>query len=360
MSAAPFADRLLEQTTSPVQAIMVQVLLALTPATLFGLWLFGFPALYLWLSTVLSALLFEAACLWLARKPIATYLYDGSALLTGWLLAMSLPPWAPWWIGVAGSALAIVVAKQVYGGIGQNLFNPAMFARVALLVSFPLEMTTWVKPAPPLTHDAPGPLDAWGVTFGGSGPIDALASATLIGYTKTEFSIGHTLTDALTSGQFGALPTLLGWMPGSLGETSSLLIAAGGLWLLRRKIITWQIPASLLGTIALLASLFHLINSERYLSPFLHLASGGVMLAAFFIATDYVTSPSSPAGQLIFGAGCGLLIFVIRTWGGFPEGVGFAVLFMNALTPVIDYYIRPRIYGRDLRGRPLKVPGGKS
>lgn len=359
MSATRLADTLVDQADSPVQAIMLQVMLALVPTTVFGLFVFGWPALYLFATTLLTALLSEAACLKLAGKRATPFLWDGSALLTAWLLALSLPPWAPWWIGAAGAALAIVVGKQVYGGLGQNLFNPAMFARVALLVSFPLEMTTWVKPAPPFSEFAPNPLEALALTFGGAAPIDGVASATLIGYAKTELSQGHNLVDAAASGLFDFLPALLGWIPGSLGETSSLLVAAGGLWLIRRKIITWQIPASLLGTLFLLSGLFYLIDGERYLSPWLHLASGGAMLAAFFIATDYVTSPNSPAGQLIFGAGCGLLIFAIRTWGGFPEGVGFAVLLMNSLTPVIDYYVRPRIYGRDLQGRPLKLPEGK-
>lgn len=359
-AAKGLTETLVERADSPVQAIMLQVMLALLPATLFGLFLFGWPALYLFGTTVLSALLCEALCLGLAGKKAAPFLKDGSALLTGWLLAMSLPPWAPWWVGAGGATLAIVVGKQVYGGLGQNLFNPAMFARVALLVSFPLEMTTWVKPTPPFSEFAPGLLDALAVTFGGSGPIDGVASATLIGHTKTEFSQGHGLSESLASGQFGFLPALIGWISGSLGETSALLVGGGGLWLLRRKIITWHIPLSLLGSVALLATVFHLIDGEHYLSPWLHLTSGGVMLAAFFIATDYVTSPNSPAGQLIFGAGCGLLIFAIRTWGGFPEGVGFAVLLMNAMTPLIDYYVRPRIYGRDLKGQPLKLPEGKS
>jgi electron transport complex protein RnfD len=342
----------------PVQAIMAQVVLALVPATAFGLFLFGWPALYLFSTTVLSAVLFEAVCLKLAGKPASLFLLDGSALLTGWLLALSLPPWAPWWIGVTGAGLAIIVGKQIYGGIGQNLFNPAMLARVALLVSFPLEMTTWVQPAPLFSEQAPGLLQALGITFGGAG-IDGFASATVIGHAKTELSQGKTLVEAFANGQFGLAGAWLGWIPGSLGETSALLVAVGGVWLLWKRIITWHIPVALLVTVAGLATIFHLIDGDRYLGPLWHLGAGGVMLAAFFIATDYVTSPGSPKGQLIFGAGCGLLIFVIRTWGGFPEGVGFAVLLMNALTPVIDYYVRPRIYGRDYKGKPLKLPEGK-
>jgi electron transport complex protein RnfD len=360
MSAVHLVNSLHIRAESPVQAIMARVMMALAPATGFGLFLFGWPAIHLFLTTILSAVLFEAVCLKVAGKPVSLFLWDGSAVLTGWLLALSLPPWAPWWIGVSGAALAIIVGKQVYGGIGQNLFNPAMVARVALLVSFPLEMTAWIKPAPLFSEHAPGLLEAFGITFGGAGAIDGMASATLIGFAKTEFSQGRTLSEVFASGQFGALGGWLGWIPGSLGETSAVLVAGGGLWLIRQRVITWHIPASLLATVAVLATVFHLFDSEHYLGPLWHLASGGVMLGAFFIATDYVTSPSSPRGQLIFGAGCGLLIFAIRTWGGFPEGVGFAVLLMNALTPVIDYYVRPRIYGRDHKGRPLKLPEGKS
>lgn len=356
MSALTQIDHALQQADSPVQAIMAQVMLALLPATLFGLFSFGWPALFLFLITTGSALVAEVVCLQLAGKRALPILKDGSALLTGWLLALSLPPSAPWWIGLVGAATAIVIGKQVYGGLGQNLFNPAMLGRVALLVSFPLEMTTWIIPAPPFSEHAPGFVQSLAITFGGAKPIDGTTGATLIGFVKTELTQGHGISAALVNGQPSWITAAFGWMAGSLGETSSVLVAAGGLWLIHRRIISWHIPASLLGTLALLASIFHLIDGEHYLGPAWHLVSGGAFLAAFFIATDYVTSPNSPMGQLIFGAGCGLVIYVIRTWGGFPEGVGFAVLFMNALTPVIDYYVRPRIYGRDLRGKPLKTP----
>jgi electron transport complex protein RnfD len=293
-----------------------------------------------------------------AGRPVRATLLDGSALLTGWLIAMTLPPWAPWWIGAVGSAVAIVVGKQVFGGLGQNIFNPAMLARVTLLVSFPLEMTAWVHPAPILSPSAPGFLDAFAVTFGGAAPPDGIAGATLIGLVKTEFSQGHSLDSALQSGHYGFLTSFIGWTSGSLGETSALLLACGGIWLIQQKVITWHIPASMLATVMLLAGLFALIDGDRYPGPLFHLTSGALVLAAFFIATDYVTSPNNPVGQVIYGLGCGLLVFVIRTWGAYPEGAGFAVLLMNAVTPVIDHYVRPRIYGRDRRGRPLDLPGG--
>ncbi|MDD5033916.1 MAG: RnfABCDGE type electron transport complex subunit D [Methylococcaceae bacterium] len=351
LASAPFA-----RSDSQVQAIMKWVMLALSPATLFGIFIFGWPALLLFAVTLLSALFFEAACLALAGRAVKPTLLDGSALLTGWLIGMSLPPWAPWWIGVVGSALAIIVGKQVYGGIGQNLFNPAMLARVALLVSFPLEMTTWIHPAPLFSASAPGLLESFAITFGGAAAADGMTGASLIGHVKTEFSQGHGLSEALNSGGYAFIKSFLGWRSGSLGETSSLLLIGGGIWLMRKKVITWHIPLSMLMTVALMAGLFNWIDAEHYPGPWFHLTSGGLTLAAFFIATDYVTSPNSATGQIIFGAGCGLIVYLIRTWGAYPEGVGFSVLLMNSLTPVIDHYIRPRIYGRDHKGRPLELP----
>ena len=350
--SAPFARADLQ-----VRNIMLMVILALLPSTGWGLFVFGWPALLMFAVTVSSALVFEAFCLKLAGKPVYATLADSSALLTGWLIALSLPPWAPWWLGALGSFLGIVVGKQVFGGLGQNLFNPAMLARVALLVSFPLEMTTWVNPAPIFTSLAPSLETAWSIIFYGQVPADGMTGATVLSWIKTEFSQGRGLSQALASDDWGLLKSILGWSRGSLGETSALLPALGGVWLLREKVITWHIPFSMLGTVALLASVFTLVDGERYAGPLLHLSSGALMLAAFFIATDYVTSPNGPAGQLIFGAGCGLIVYVIRTWGGFPEGAGFAVLLMNSVTPVIDHYIRPRIYGRNRKGKPLELEG---
>jgi electron transport complex protein RnfD len=351
--SAPFT-----RDDSPVQSIMYAVVLALLPAVVFGLLLFGWPMLFLVLVTIGFALGLEALCLSLSGRPVGPALRDGSALLSGLLVAMTLPPWAPWWIGALGAFCAIVVGKQVFGGLGQNLFNPAMLARVALLVSFPLEMTTWIKPTAPFASQAPGFAESLAITFGGRAAADGMTGATLIGHIKTEFSQGRGLSESLVSGDYGFFGSFMGWTSGSAGETSGLLLLLGGLYLMRRKIITWHIPVSLLGSVAALASLFTLWDGERYAGPLFHLSSGALMLAAFFIATDYVTSPNSPLGQIIFGAGCGLIVFAIRTWGAYPEGVGFAVLLMNSLTPVIDHYIRPRIYGRDRRGRPLELPEG--
>jgi electron transport complex protein RnfD len=277
---------------------------------------------------------------------------DGSALLTGWLLAMTLPPWAPWWIGVVGAFLAIVIGKQVFGGIGQNLFNPAMVARVALLISFPLEMTLFTSPTPLFSASAPGLLESLGITFGASTQIDAVSSATTLGHLKTELGRGIPLETA-SGGADGLWQLSLGTAAGSLGETSGLLLLAGGLFLIWKRIITWHIPLAMLGTLGLLAGIFHLIDPQAYVGPLTHLMSGAAIIGAFFIATDLVTSPVSIRGQLLFGAGCGLLVFAIRTWAGYPEGVAFAVMLMNACTPLIDHYLKPRIYGRDRKGEPL-------
>jgi len=277
---------------------------------------------------------------------------DGSAVLTGWLLAMTLPPWAPWWIGVAGSGLAIILGKQVYGGLGQNLFNPAMLARVALLISFPVEMTTWANVSPLFFSHSPGLFESWHITFAGLENLDATTGATTLGFIKTEFSQNHVLPEILKD--YSGFLNFIGWTRGSLGETSTLLLGLGGVWLIRQGVIQWHIPVSLLLTVTVLASVFHVIDGQHYVSLFLHLNSGALMLVAFFIATDYVTSPNTPTGQLVFGAGCGLLIFVIRTWGAYPEGAGFAVLLMNAATPLIDYYIRPEFTGVIAKASPLK------
>lgn len=339
-----------------VNSIMLAVVLALAPGTAWGLFIFGWPALFLFVVTVLSSLGFEGACLKLAGKPARATLADGSALLTGWLIALTLPPWSPWWIGVLGAFIGIVVGKQVFGGLGQNLFNPAMLARVALLVSFPLELTTWISPAPVFFADAPGFGTAWAITFKGLLPPDGMTGATMLGWIKTEWSQGRNVSESYLSGDFSLLKAFLGWTRGSLGETSSLLFALGGAVLLKKKIISWPIPIAMLGTVVVLSSVFTLADGQHYPGPLFHLTSGSLMLGAFFIATDYVTSPNSQLGQLIFGAGCGLLVFVIRSWGGYPEGVAFAVLLMNSMTPLIDHYVRPRIYGRDRLGRPLELP----
>ncbi len=337
-----------------VSRVMVLVMLALAPATAAGFWHFGWPAITLWCVTVLAALGAEAFCARLCERPAAPMIADGSAMLTGWLLALSLPPWAPWWIGALGSVFAVVVCKHAFGGLGQNLFNPAMAARVMLLISFPVEMTQWIAPQVASLGGGLDPLAGLALSFGGSAP-DAMTSASLLGHVKTEAARGITLSQSLT-GHWDPLAFALGQRPGSLGETSALLLAAGGLFLVFQRVISARIPVAFLLGVAVPATLAHLLAPDQYLPPLTHLLSGGGMLGAFFIATDYVTSPSTPRGQWVFGLGCGLLTWIIRSWGAYPEGVAFAVLLMNAAVPLIDRATRPRIFGRGRNGRSLTAP----
>lgn len=353
--SGPFAHQ-----PSSVSKTMGLVMIALLPATAFGIYEFGWPALYLFSITVLSSLLAEAIGLRMSGKPVRMYLLDGSAILTGWLLALSLPPWAPWWIGILGAFLAIIVGKHVFGGLGQNLFNPAMVARVALLISFPLQMTTWVMPQPMFSTLAPGALDSLSITFSTFFAhginIDAVSSASILGHVKTELGRGMALNTAIPAG-YSVWKQAMGTAAGSMGEASTLLLLAGGLFLIFKRIITWHIPLAMLATLAILATLFNSMEPQYYPDAVYHLVNGATLLCAFFIATDLVTSPVTHRGQLLFGIGCGALVYIIRTWAGYPEGVGFAVMLMNALTPLIDHYIKPRIYGRDRRGSPIKYDG---
>lgn len=339
-----------------VAQTMLRVKMALVPATVFGFWLFGWQSFFLWALTILSCLGFEVLALRLTgSKRIKATLLDGSALLTGWLLAMSLPPWAPWWVAVLGGLIAIVVGKQVFGGVGQNVFNPAMVARVALLVSFPVPLTQWVTPLPLSLAESPDFVHSLR-QFLTSMPVpDAMASASVLGYSKTELSRGVDLLHSLYSVHAPGL-SWLGSRAGSFGESASLLIFGGGLYLLARGIITWHTPVAVLAGLAIPAAIGHSVDPAHYLSATVHLLSGAAMLGAFFIATDYVTSPNTATGQFVFGLGIGLLTWVIRTYGGYPEGLAFAVLLMNALTPVIDRLIKPRILGRDRKGKPLTIP----
>jgi electron transport complex protein RnfD len=338
-----------------ISKVMGTVLLALTPATLFGFWLYGWPAINLWAISLIAAIVGEAVVVSMQGRAVRPVLMDGSGILTAWLLAVSLPPFAPWWIAVLGSLFAVIIGKQVFGGLGQNVFNPAMAARVMLLISFPLEMTSWVAPAPLGSAHAPGLLDSLRITFL-SQPLDGMASASLLGHVKTEFTRGVGLDQALV-GYYAPFDALVGSRAGSMGETAAVLLLAGGLFLIARRIITWHAPVAMLLGVVVPALIFNAINPNHYAGPMYHLLSGGLMLGAFFIVTDPVTSPNTSTGQIIFGLGCGLMTWIIRTWGGYPEGVAFAVMLMNTLTPLIDQYVKPRIYGRDRKG--VALPANK-
>ncbi len=309
-----------------VTGVMRDVILALTPALLAGIWFFGFDAFRVLLLAVLGCVGFEIMMNKLLGR--ASTIKDLSAALTGILLAMNLPSGSPWWMVIVGSGAAIILGKAIYGGLGYNPFNPALVARVFLLISFPVQMTRWVVPA--------------GITT----PMDAATGATPLGAAKEAASLGKPLSDA---GIGDNMHLLLGNVGGSFGEVSALALLAGGAFLLYRGLIRWQIPVGFIGSVVVITGIAHLAAPERYLSPLFHVLAGGLILGAFFMATDMVTSPVTRKGMLIFGIGCGVLTSVIRLWGGYPEGVSFAILLMNAVTPLIDRYTKPKVFGQVTR-----------
>ncbi len=321
-----------------VPSMMRLVLLALLPGTACFFWLFGWGVLFNLLIAGITALIAEAAMLRLRRRAVAHTLLDGSALVTGLLLALALPPLAPWWIPVIGSVFAIIIAKQLYGGLGYNPFNPAMVGYVVLLISFPLEMTLW-----PAAGNYPDLAGTFSLFFTGSlpdaGTLDAVTMATPLDTVRTRLGLGETLTE-LQSGALFGLAGGAGW------EWVNFWFLAGGLFMLKLRVIQWRIPASMLAGLALTALVFHLYDPDTYASPLFHLFSGAAMLGAFFIATDPVSASTTPRGRLWFGFGIGVLTWVIRTWGGYPDGVAFAVLLMNLAAPTIDFYTRPRVFGQ--------------
>ncbi len=351
MSSIPEMSGPYVRKEKSVTRTMMLVVVALAPATFYGLYLYGWPAIILFTITIVSAMVFEVLSLIIARKPVIRFASDGSALLTAWILAISLPPWAPWWIAVLGSAVAIIIGKQVFGGLGQNVFNPAMVGRVVLLISFPLEMTSFVHPAPLLSSGAPSFLHSMEIIFGGV-TMDAYTGATILDSVKTIVGQGGTVQDSLT-GQYAIGNWLLGSHAGSMAEGADILLLLGGVMLIFTRVIRWFIPISMLIAIAAISTVFNLIDPATYPDAMVHLFTGSAMLGAFYIATDPVTSPTSPKGQIFFGVVLGILIYVIRTWAQYPEGMSFAILLMNAVTPLINRYMRPRIFGRTLKGDPL-------
>jgi len=316
---------------------MLEVTFALVPGIAVCAWLFGWSVIVHCLLAVATALACEACMLALRRRPLYPFLTDGSAMLTGLLLALSLPALAPWWITVLGTAFAVIVVKHMYGGLGSNPFNPAMAGYVFLLISFPVEMTTWPVPFA-LPGAAPGPGDAFGLVFSGAGDWDAVSGATPLDRLKTGLGMLQPMAQIQADPMFGIVAGR-GW------EWLSLAWLGGGLWLVYRRIISWHIPVGLIGAVFLLGLLFYLGNPHEHAPPLFHVFGGATMIGAFFIATDPVTAPSAPAGRLLFGIGAGVLIYVIRSFGGYPDAVAFAVLLMNITAPTIDRYTRPRVFG---------------
>jgi electron transport complex protein RnfD len=320
-----------------VQSVMLQVLAALLPGIAAYVWVFG-PMILLQIAlATVTALAGEAFILKLRNKPLGLYLSDGSAIVTAWLIALAFPPLAPWWLIVVAVLVAIIIAKHLYGGLGQNPFNPAMIAFAVCIVSFPALMSQW----PPV--DLKASLgDQIALVFGLIPRIDAMSGATPLDALKTALkmsegttTVASVLADTSTFGRFAGK----GWewiMAGYL---------LGGLWLWQRKIISWHAPAGFIAGIALLAGALWLWQPTAFADPLFHLFSGGAMLGAFFIVTDPVSGCTTPRGKLIFGFSAGALAYLIRVFGGYPDGVAFAVLLLNICVPLIDMYTQPPIFG---------------
>jgi len=314
------ANRLLFMDSSPqgregdsTRKIMYTVIITLLPALTVSVWMFGWDAVRVLVLTSAFTVAIEALIARFVSYKID--FMDGSALLTGLLLAMNVPANAPWWMLFIGALVAVVIGKQVFGGLGQNIFNPALVARVFLLISFPVEMTSWPLP----------------------GVVDGTTGATPLGILKTEGlgALAETHWADLALGQTG----------GSLGEVSALALVLGAAVLFYKRYITWEKPFTFIGTVFVFAAIFYRIDPAIYADPFFHIFTGGVFLGALYMATDMVTTPLTFKGKLLFGFGCGFFTMLIRLFGSFPEGVSFAILLMNAVVPLLDKYFPDKRFG---------------
>ncbi|MDD2963286.1 MAG: RnfABCDGE type electron transport complex subunit D [Bacteroidales bacterium] len=309
-----------------VKKIMFGVIISLIPAMLVSFYFFGLPSIILTLTAVISCALFEFLIqkYLLHTEPSVT---DGSAMLTGLLLAFNVPSNLPIWMMIVGSLVAIGIGKMSFGGLGKNPFNPALVGRVFLLISFPVDMTSW-----PLPQNFTTSL------------TDVVTGPTPLGIVKEGLKKGDAMADLMTQVP-DYVNLLLGNMGGSIGEVSALAIIIGGLYMLVKKIISWHIPVAFIGSVLVFAAILNLVNPALYVNPLFHLVTGGLMLGAIYMATDMVTSPMSALSMIIYGVGCGILTVLIRVFGAYPEGVSFAILIMNALTPILNKYIKPKRFG---------------
>jgi Na+-translocating ferredoxin:NAD+ oxidoreductase subunit D len=313
-----------------VKRLMYGVVFALLPALAVSVTFFGLGAIIVPLIAVISCLGFEYLIqkFLLKQEPSIT---DGSALVTGLLLAFNVPTNLPWWIIIIGSLVAIGMGKMSFGGLGNNPFNPALVGRVFLLISFPVQMTSWPEPI----------VSRMAYT-------DATTGATPLAMMKEAISSGNGVSSVMEQ-----IPTymelFIGKMGGSLGEIGAFALILGGLYMLIRRIITWHIPFSILFSIAAFTGILWLVNPEMNADPLFHLLSGGVMLGAIFMATDYVTSPMTPKGMWIYGIGIGVITVAIRVYGAYPEGISFAILIMNAFVPLINTYVKPKRFGEEVK-----------
>ena len=306
------------------KSIMLDVIIALIPATLVAIAFFGIGALLVILTAVAGCVLFEyLICVYLLKTKTTTG--DYSAIITGLLLAFNLPSNMPLWMILVGCFVAIGISKMAFGGLGKNLFNPALIGRVFLFISFPVQMTSW---------PVPNWKDFWNV--------DVQTGATTLGIFKSK-------------GDFGNIPSMwemfIGYTGGCIGEISCVALIIGFIYLLKRNIIRWYIPVCYIGTVFILTAIFWMITGYEGFNPLIHILSGGLMIGAIFMATDYVTSPMHKKGQVIFGIACGVLTVIIRLFGSYPEGVSFAILIMNAFVPLIDQYTVPRVFGKKMKAK---------
>ncbi len=320
---------------------MLKVLLALVPGIIAYTWIYGGGILVSLTLATTTALVCEAVLLKIRQRPIKPYLIDMSAVVTAWLLALAIPPLAPWWLVVVGTFFAIVIAKQLYGGLGYNPFNPAMVGYAVLLISFPLIMTKW--PAPLLLAEHPlSFMEQLNFIFSNMLPseikVDAITSATPLDYLKTQLMLKHEVSNIKQAPIFG----IFGAKGGEVVTGAYLL---GGLYLLQQRVISWHLPTAFLAALAIISLTFYAVEPAHFANPMFHLMSGASMLCAFFIITDPVSGPTTPKGKLYFAAGVGVLTYLIRVYGGYPDGVAFAVLLMNMCVPLIDALTQPRVFG---------------
>jgi electron transport complex protein RnfD len=326
-----------------VRGVMLKVLIALLPGIAAYVWFFGAAVLVQIALASLTALAAEALMLRLRDKPVMLHLSDGSALVTAWLIALTFPPLAPWWLTVCGVLIAIVVAKHLYGGLGQNPFNPAMVAFCAMIVAYPQLMSQW----PRAEFNTLEPLLR--AIFSGDRQLDAIIMATPLDALRTVLRDPE--QRATIAGILGSHASF-----GNVGGRGWEWVAAGyllgGLWLLQQRVITWHVPVAFIVTLAVVAAGFNIALPERFAGANFHLFTGGAMLGAFFIATDPVTGATTPLGKLIFAAGAALLTWIIRSFGAYPDGMAFAILLMNLLVPLIDMKTQPRVFGHQRKSEP--------
>jgi electron transport complex protein RnfD len=347
---------LFKRTPSPhikenihVHDMMFMVIYALVPGALASMFFFGWGVLFNLIIAISTCLLAEAVILKLRNRNITTTLQDGSALLTACLLALALPSLAPWWLTVIASLFAIVIAKHLYGGLGFNPFNPAMVGYIVVMISFPLEMTLWTAPIGVSTGSFTGWPDfitTFNWVFLGTLPatetIDSISMATPIDLLKTQLNQFHDIAETRNNPEFSPL---FASISGTGWQWVNILFLAGGIWLVKKGVADWRIPTAFLVSLVVISNLFAVIDYSNNSSALFHAFSGGTMLCAFFIATDPVTASTTPRGRWIYGASIGALVYIIRSWGGYPDGIAFAVVLMNIAAPLIDYYTQPKVYG---------------